>query len=143
MTSAPAVATLPAAMVAAIVDQARAEAPNEACGLVIGSAPAAEGGTALRYVACRNELASPTRYVVAAEDLLRHTMDTADAGEVFWGIVHSHVRTAAVPSPTDLDRATYPDALYLVVSLADPEPVLRAWHIADGEAAEVPLAVVP
>jgi [CysO sulfur-carrier protein]-S-L-cysteine hydrolase len=42
-----------------------------------------------------------------------------------------------VPSPTDIGLAFYPDALYLLVSLAEPEAVLRAWRIVDGAIHEV------
>lgn len=129
---------LPRAIADAIQAHARAEAPLEACGLIPGSAYAAEGGEALRYVPCRNVLASPVRYTIHPEDLLRVTIDADDAGGVIWGIVHSHVRSPAVPSPTDVDLAYYPDALYLLVSLA-AEPALRAWRIADGSVHEVGL----
>lgn len=130
----------------AIVAHARAEYPNEACGLIVGDGAAADGGTALRFEPTRNKAASPYRYEIHPEDLLRLTIATDDADEVFWGIVHSHTHTPAVPSPTDIGLAFYPDALYLLVSLsdveADPvsgEPSLRAWQILDGEVLEVPL----
>ena len=68
------------------------------------------------------------------------------AGEVFWVIVHSHTNTPAVPSPTDVGLAFYPDSLYLLVSLADDqvasgtsEPAIRAWRIVDGNVDEVAL----
>ena len=132
----------------AIAAQARAEAPNEACGLIIGSAPAAAGGIALRYEACRNEAASPDRYSVHPDDLLRVTVEADDADQVIWGIVHSHVRSPAVPSLTDIGLAFYPDALYLLVSLADDQadpatgaPSLLAWRILDGVVHEVVLEV--
>ena len=68
------------------------------------------------------------------------SVETDDADEVVWGIVHSHVKSPAVPSPTDVGLAAfYPDALYLLVSLAADEadastgePSLRAWRIVDG-----------
>jgi proteasome lid subunit RPN8/RPN11 len=139
---------LPRPIAEAIVGQARAEYPNEACGLIIGSAPAADGGAALRYEALRNKAASPYRYEIHPDDLLRVTVATDDAGEVFWGIVHSHVRSPAVPSPTDIGLAFYPDALYILVSLADDEahpatgaPSLRAWRILDGVIHEVRLEI--
>lgn len=143
----PAAAELPTAIREAIVAQARAEYPNEACGLIIGNTAAAAGGRALRYVATRNEYASPSRYRIDPADLLRLTIETDDADEVFWGIVHSHTHTPAVPSPTDIGLATiYRDPLYLLVSLsedeADPatgEPGVRAWRILDGEVHEVAL----
>jgi [CysO sulfur-carrier protein]-S-L-cysteine hydrolase len=143
----PAAVSLPAGIRDALVGHARAETPNEACGLIIGDAPAAEGGRALRFEPTRNKAASPFRYEIDPDDLLRLTIATDDADEVFWGIVHSHTHTPARPSPTDIGLAFYPDALYVLVSLspdeADPatgEPGVRAWRILDGDVHEVTLA---
>ncbi len=142
----PATASLPAAIRASLVAHARAEYPNEACGLIVGDAPAAAGGRALRFEATSNKAASPFRYEIDPDDLYRLTIATDDADEVFWGIVHSHTHTPAVPSPTDLGLAFYPDALYLLVSLSEQEadattgePGVRAWRIVDGAAHEVGL----
>ena len=142
----PATVALPAAIREAIVAQARAEYPNEACGLVIGDAPAARGGHARRYTPTRNKAASPYRYEIDPQDLYRLTVETDDADEVFWGIVHSHTHSPAAPSPTDIGLAFYPDALYVLVSLSDEEadretgaPSLRAWRIVDGGIHEVAL----
>jgi proteasome lid subunit RPN8/RPN11 len=132
---------LPAPLVEAIVAHARREYPNEACGLVIGDRAAADGGAALRFEATRNRAASPYRYEIDSEDLLRLTIATDDADEVFWAIVHSHVRSPAYPSPTDVGLAFYPDALYLLVSLAAPEPALGAFRIVDGAIYPVELVV--
>jgi proteasome lid subunit RPN8/RPN11 len=127
----------------AIAAQARAEYPNEACGLVIGAAPAADGGVALAYIPTRNKAASPYRYEIEPADLLRLTIETDDADQVFWGIVHSHTHTPAVPSPTDIGLAFYPESLYILVSLSDEEAgpegeaSLRAWRIVDGQVFEV------
>jgi len=143
----PAAVELPRAIREAMVVQARAEYPNEACGLIVGDRPAAHGGRALRYEPARNKAASPYRYEVDPGDLLRLTIATDDADEVFWAIVHSHTHTPAVPSPTDVGLAFYPDALYLLVSLADAEkdratgePSVRAWRIVDGTVEEVALS---
>jgi proteasome lid subunit RPN8/RPN11 len=137
----PASVELSADMVQAIVDQARAEDPNEACGLVIGNRPAAEGGVSLRYEPVRNRAASPYRYEIHPDDLLRLTIATDDADEVFWAIVHSHVRSPAYPSGTDVGLAFYPDAIYLLVSLAEQEPALGAFRIVDGQVHPVELLV--
>jgi [CysO sulfur-carrier protein]-S-L-cysteine hydrolase len=143
----PATAVLPEAIREALVAHARAEDPNEACGLIIGDAPAADGGRALRFEPTRNRAASPYRYEVDPDDLLRLTIATDDADEVFWGIVHSHTHTPARPSPTDIGLAFYPDALYVVVSLSPDEAEpdtgragVRAWRIVDGVTHEVALA---
>jgi [CysO sulfur-carrier protein]-S-L-cysteine hydrolase len=116
------------------------------CGLIIGDRPAGEGGRALRFEPTRNKAASPYRYEIDPDDLLRLTIATDDADEVFWAIAHSHTHTPAVPSPTDIGLAFYPDSLYLLVSLADDEadaasgaPSVRAWQIRDGVVNEVPL----
>ena len=142
----PAVVRLPRAIADAIVVQARDEYPNEACGLIIGTGPAAEGGTAVRYESCRNRAASPYRYEIHPDDLFRITLAADDDDHVFWAIVHSHVKSPAVPSPTDIGLAFYPDALYILVSLspdeADPStgsPSLRAWRIVGGATHEVGL----
>jgi proteasome lid subunit RPN8/RPN11 len=90
-------------------------------------------------------LASSTLYEIDAAELLRISLDADDAGEFIWGIVHSHVASPAVPSVTDTSVAGYPDALYLLVSLApsqvvpDGEPGIRAWWIVDRSATEVRL----
>lgn len=137
----PASVTVSAALVHAIVEHARAEDPNEACGLVIGDRAAVAGGHALRFVATRNKAASPYRYEIHPDDLLRLTIETDDADEVFWAIVHSHVRSPAYPSPTDVGLAFYPDALYVLVSLAEDEPALGAFRIVDGAIHRVELLV--
>jgi proteasome lid subunit RPN8/RPN11 len=136
--------TISAAIRDAIVAHARAALPNEACGLIIGDRPAANGGVALRWMPTRNRAASPYRYEIDSDDLLRATIDTDDADEVFWAIVHSHVASPARPSPTDIGLAFYPDALYVLVSLhpdeADSvtgEAGLRAWRIVDEQVFEV------
>jgi proteasome lid subunit RPN8/RPN11 len=134
---------VPRVLAEAIVGHARIERPNEACGLVVGTALAADGGTALRYVPCRNAAASPSRYVVHRDDLLAVLAELDRTGAELWGVVHSHVRTAAVPSSTDIGEAAWPAAVYLLVSLAggDAAPVLRAWRIGNGAAAELELEI--
>jgi [CysO sulfur-carrier protein]-S-L-cysteine hydrolase len=129
------------ALVEALVAHARAEDPNEACGLIIGDRPAADSGSALRFEALRNRASSPYRYEIDPDDLLRLTIATDDADEVFWAIVHSHVRSPAYPSPTDVGLAFYPEALYLLVSLAEDEPSLGAFRIVDGEIHRVEILV--
>ena len=140
--------TIPATLVQALIDHARAGYPNEACGLVIGDRPAADGGGPLRFEATANKAASPYRYEIDPDDLYRLSVATDDADETFWAIVHSHTHTPAVPSPTDIGLAFYPDALYVLVSLADDQadpgtgtPSVRAWRILDGAVHEVALDV--
>ncbi|HSL34336.1 MAG TPA: M67 family metallopeptidase [Candidatus Limnocylindrales bacterium] len=137
----PAAVELSAGMVQAMIDHARAEYPNEMCGVVIGDGPAADGGRPLRWEPARNRAASPVRYDIHPDDLYRLTVATDEADEVFWAIVHSHTHSPPRPSMTDVGLAFYPDALYLLVSLAEAEPALAAWRIVDGEIHPVELLI--
>lgn len=128
-------------LVQAIIDAAREGLPNEACGLLVGRAYAAEGGSATRYVPLTNAAASPYRYLIDPQEQLRVWLELEDANEVPWAIVHSHVASPAVPSATDVGLAYFPDSLYVICSLADEMPTVRAWSIRDGAVTEVPLAV--
>ena len=138
----PASVRLSTDLVQALVDHARADYPNEACGVIVGDRPAADGGLALRWVPMRNEYASPLRYRINAEDLYPVLVEVDDSDDkAFWAIVHSHVRSAAYPSPTDVAQAVFPDALYILVSLEGDEPALGAFRIVDGTIFPVELLV--
>ncbi len=140
--------TLPAAMRDALVEHARAELPNEMCGMVAGTAAPADGGRPTTWHPTRNVAASPFRYEVHPEDLLRVSLEIDDRDEEVWAIAHSHVGSPARPSPTDVERAFYPDALFLLVSLDEAEadaatdaPSVRAWRIVDGQVFEVDIEI--
>jgi proteasome lid subunit RPN8/RPN11 len=137
----PASVELSAEMVQALIDHARAEYPNEMCGVIVGDRAAADGGKPLRWEATRNRAASPLRYEIHPDDLLRLTIETEDAGHEFWAIAHSHTHSPARPSPTDVGLAFYPDAIYLLVSLADNEPAVATWRIVGGEIHPIELIV--
>lgn len=130
---------LPVRLAEELLRHARAEAPNEACGLLAGDLAT---GTASAYHPARNADASPHVYSVHPDDLVRIVPGIEDAGEDLVAIFHSHTRTPAVPSPTDRRQALYP-VVYLIATLADPDAApaecLRAWRIAEGESREVTL----
>lgn len=122
-----------------IVAHSREDLPNECCGMVAGTDGAAE--TAYR---ARNAFESPLRYDVHPSDLFRIVeREIPEAGEELVAIYHSHTKSAAYPSQTDINLAeNWPDPLYLICSLADPEaPEVRAFEIRDGGVEEVELAV--
>ena len=136
--------SLNAALADELLAHARSEVPNEACGILSGNAA---DGRVTAYHPARNADASPHVYTVHPEDLVRIVLGIEDAGEDLIAIFHSHTHTPAEPSPTDRRQAMYPDAVYLLATLADPdaEPMqaLRAWRIHDGDAAEVLLRIEP
>ena len=121
-----------------IVAHAREDAPNECCGLVAG-----KDGAATEVFRARNEMASPLAYNVHPQDLLRITEEIESRGEELAAIYHSHTRSPAEPSQTDINLAVnWPDPVYLICSVVDPDsPVLRGWTIRDGSVSEVGLTV--
>ena len=135
-------ARLPHALWDQLVAWARAGYPNEACGMLSGTDAHERGGVPIAFHGMTNAAASPYRYLIDAGEQLRLMLALDDADQVVWGIFHSHVRSPAVPSPTDIGLAFYPDALYLLCSLADADaPEVRAWRIRDGRALEVPIEI--
>ncbi len=125
-----------------LLAHARAEVPNEACGLLSGDLAS---GRATAYHPARNADQSPYVYTVHPDDLLRIVLAIDDDGEDLLAIFHSHTHTPAVPSPTDKRQARYPGVFYLLASLFDPDATpaqaLRAWRITDGESREMPLRI--
>jgi proteasome lid subunit RPN8/RPN11 len=115
---------------------ARDDAPNECCGLVGGN-----DGVAKSVYRARNAEASPLRYNLDPQDQFRIMTEMDERGEELSAIYHSHTASPAYPSQTDINLASYPDALYLIVSLAEGEEPLRGYRIEDGKVAEVELQV--
>ncbi len=121
-----------------IVAHAREDVPNECCGMVAG-----HNGQATRVYRARNAEESPFRYVIHPQDQFRITMEIEDRGEEIAAIYHSHTKSPAQPSQTDINLAeNWPDPVYLICSLAQPDaPEVRAWSIGDGSVEEVELNV--
>jgi proteasome lid subunit RPN8/RPN11 len=119
-----------------LLAHAREDAPNECCGLIGG-----EDGVAKTVYRARNAEASPLRYNLDPQDQFRIMTEMEERGEELSAIYHSHTASPAFPSQTDINLAAYPDALYLIVSLADGENDLRGFRIEDGEVTEVDLEV--
>ena len=121
-----------------IVAHSREDAPNECCGLVGG-----RDGAATTIYRARNEFASPTRYNVDPQDLIRIVNAIDGAGEELAAIYHSHTRSEAYPSQTDVNlAANWPDPVYLICSLAEAgAPSVRGFRIRDRRVEEVELDV--
>ena len=118
------------------------ERPNEACGVL-----ALDGSDVVRVIAMTNADKSPVRYRLEPNEQLR-VYKELDEHRWDFASFHSHTRTAAYPSPTDVKEARE-DVPYVIVSLAADEPDIKAFRIvkADwldltGEVQEVPVEVV-
>jgi [CysO sulfur-carrier protein]-S-L-cysteine hydrolase len=122
-----------------IVAQARAEAPNECCGIV-GS----RDGEAVHLFPARNARASPLAYDIDGTDLQRIYDELDERGLDVGIIYHSHTRSDPLPSQTDINLASpfFPDVVYVIVGVKDPErDDIRAWTIRDGRYSETALDV--
>jgi [CysO sulfur-carrier protein]-S-L-cysteine hydrolase len=120
-----------------IVAQGLREFPNECCGLI-----AAEDGDPVRVFPMRNADASPATYRLDGKEQLEVFEELDAKGWDLWAIYHSHTHSDAYPSETDIKLAFYPEARYLLLSIADrANPVLRSFRIDDGQVEEEELTL--
>jgi proteasome lid subunit RPN8/RPN11 len=133
---------------AAMVAHALAGVPYEACGLFAGSEDdQAEGPSVDRFFPMRNAAESRKIYRLDGHEHLDVENTVDEAGAVLVGVMHSHPRTQAYPSPTDVADAAHSDPfgtwVFVIVSLEHPDPELRAFRILEGAITEVPVDEVP
>jgi proteasome lid subunit RPN8/RPN11 len=121
-----------------MVAHAREDLPNECCGMIGG-----RDGAATRVVRVENAAASPLRYEMDPQGQFDGLKAIEDAGEELIGIYHSHTRSAAFPSQTDVNEAVmWPEQVYVIVSLENSEaPDVKAYDLADLKIADVELDV--
>jgi proteasome lid subunit RPN8/RPN11 len=116
--------------------------PFEACGLLAGPALGGEpSGLVTAVYPAVNADASARTYTVDSRDLIRAMRDAEGRGEELVGVWHSHTHTDAYPSDTDVRQAPDPGWIYLLVSLREGAPQLRAYRIRGGEVAEIPVTL--
>jgi [CysO sulfur-carrier protein]-S-L-cysteine hydrolase len=121
-----------------IVAHARAEAPNECCGIVATNGD----GRAQHVFPATNKYASPLRFEIDEQDLIRIWRAIDEQDLELGAIYHSHTRTAPEPSQTDINGAAqWPGALWVIVGLADDAVDVRTWAIEDGRVTQVELVV--
>jgi proteasome lid subunit RPN8/RPN11 len=127
---------IPRQLVEEMVAHAREDAPNECCGMLGGG----DGRAASLYRATNAE-ASPLRYSIDAKEQFDLMRRIEEAGEELVAIYHSHTRSAAYPSQTDVNLAGWPDAVYVIVSLGTEDPDVRGYWIREGEISDAELVV--
>jgi proteasome lid subunit RPN8/RPN11 len=116
--------------------------PDEACGLLTGPMVGTEPtGRVTGAYPCKNADASARTYTVDSRDLLRVMRAAEAVGDEIVGVWHSHTHTDAYPSLTDVRQAADPAWIYVIVSLRDGAPALRAYRIRGGAVAEVPVVL--
>jgi [CysO sulfur-carrier protein]-S-L-cysteine hydrolase len=122
------------ALVDEMVAHAREDLPNECCGMVGG-----RGNEATEVIRVGNSAASPLRYEMDPQEQYNALKAIEDGGGDLLAIYHSHTKSAAYPSQTDVNQAvSWPDQIYVIVSLADEDaPDVKAYLLKDLRIADV------
>ncbi len=129
---------LPSRIREEILDHARSDIPFETCGLLAADAQGRVEG----HWPVANADRSMTWFRMEPKDQLAAMRAMDDADLEWCGIWHCHTHTEAFPSPTDIEQSQHwPGIVAMIVSLQDPEPVLRAYEIVEGDVVERVLTV--
>jgi [CysO sulfur-carrier protein]-S-L-cysteine hydrolase len=124
---------------AKIIAHARADHPDEACGVIAGPAGSDRPE---RFIPMQNAERSPTFYRFDSREQLKVWREMDDRDEEPVVIYHSHTATEAYPSRTDVSYASEPQAHYVLVSTRDePETEFRSYRITDGVVTEEPVSL--
>jgi [CysO sulfur-carrier protein]-S-L-cysteine hydrolase len=121
-----------------MIAHAREDLPNECCGLIGGT-----GDEATSVLRVANSAASPLRYEMDPQEQYDALKAIEDGGDELLAIYHSHTKSAAYPSQTDVNQAVaWPEQIYVIVSLADEEaPEVKAYLLKDLRIADVEIDV--
>lgn len=132
--------TIQQSLVDQITAHARADHPDEACGVVAGP----EGSDRPeRFIPMLNAARSPTFYEFDSKDLFKLYREMDDRDEEPVVIYHSHTATEAYPSRTDVSYASEPNAHYVLVSTREEnEAEFRSYRIVDGVIREEEVRIV-
>jgi proteasome lid subunit RPN8/RPN11 len=126
------------ALVDEMVAHAREDLPNECCGMVAGV-----DGEATEVIRVANAAASPLRYEMDPQAQYEAWKSIEDEGRELLAIYHSHTKSAAYPSQTDVNQAVaWPDQVYVIVSLADEEtPDVKGYFLKDLRIADAEISI--
>lgn len=121
-----------------MIDQAKAEAPVEACGILAGT-----GGRVHRMYRMTNVEAREDHYMMEPKEQFAAVKDMRSAGLEMLAIYHSHPATAARPSAEDVRLAFTSSIAYVIISLGEAEtPVTRAFVVENGRPNDLPLNIL-
>lgn len=127
---------IPSRLYREMIDHLRAELPFEGCGLI-----AFHNGQAVKVFRGTNTEASGTRYNMDLTEVVDFLAEI-DGNEWRLGaLFHSHPKSQPTPSETDLNNATYPEQLMVIVSFAAEPPDARAFRV-DGDVQQVPIEII-
>lgn len=110
-----------------IINHARKEFPNEACGILAG-----KDKKVTKVYKMTNTEKSPMRYFTDSKEHFKIIKAMRSEGLQMVGIYHSHPNVRPYPSSHDVELAFYPDSSYVVVSIINSIPEVRSFRIVNG-----------
>ena len=119
-----------------MLQQAKAEAPIEACGILAGKNKKVE-----KLYKMTNTDQSSDHFMMTPEEQFKVVKDIRSDGLEMLAIYHSHPETPARPSAEDIRLALTPDVIYVIVSLQNTEPAIKGFLIEDKSVTEVPVKI--
>jgi proteasome lid subunit RPN8/RPN11 len=120
-----------------VLAHAREDAPRECCGVLIGS-----GDRVVQSVRARNLADGTTRFLIDPRDHINAIRDARSRQLDVIGFYHSHPRSRAYPSETDIAESGYAGALHLIVGMSEAGPEVRLFTIEGSSVTERPLVAV-
>jgi proteasome lid subunit RPN8/RPN11 len=126
----------------AMIEQARAELPNECCGLLAGVV--VEG--VARVVRCFplvNATASPVEYESEPRSMFEAMRAITEESIDVVAVYHSHPTSPPIPSRKDLARNYSEDVVNVIISLAGEAPLIRGWWLTQTDYREAEWAIAP
>ena len=120
-----------------MIARARAEAPNECCGILAGV-----NDRVIKLYRTTNTEHSPYRYKIDPVEMLPIYKEIQNNNWELLGVYHSHTHTEAYPSPTDIESTVLPGSIYFIISLSDSDQaIIRGFHIIERKITEVELRI--
>jgi proteasome lid subunit RPN8/RPN11 len=121
-----------------MIAHAHREVPNECCGIMAGV-----NNKVVKFYQTINTERNPARYRIDSQQMFAIYKEIRENGWEISGIYHSHVQTAAYPSPADTKSAVLSGPVYFIVSLQNPEqPVIKGFRILEGNITEIELRLI-
>jgi proteasome lid subunit RPN8/RPN11 len=120
-----------------VLEHARDENPREACGILAGN-----DGVVEKVYRMKNKDLSSVTYLMDSMEQFAVMKEMRGKGLDIVGIYHSHTSSVAFPSATDIELAFYPEASYLIVSLAGKESQMRSFRIKDEKIEEEEIGIL-
>ena len=125
----------------ALIEHARRDAPIEACGYLAGVVDVA--GVAGAHFPLTNIDASAEHFSFDPAEQFAAFKEAGKQGMKLIACYHSHPATPARPSAEDIKLAYDPNISYIIVSLAEEEPVVKSFRIQGGQVEIEEIEVLP